>query len=203
MAKAPGRFGHLRSSPTLSHQGIEWKLRATATSSTLLAATLTSSERHAQPRRPPRRCKVHWSTMFAAWPHRSPIMKSTLFVRTSLLCGFMLAAVGTLSAQDFGTLPPPQETQTTESYTSAPYAQPAQPSYETHVRTVSQQNAYARGQQRQQRMASMAWYGMSNSRPTVSTTPFTTIYSPVWQMPGGRPFAWNYSSWPATYVIYR
>jgi len=130
-------------------------------------------------------------------------MKVTLFIRTLLLSGFVLAAVGTVSAQDLDTLPSPQETQTADPYSSTPYVQPTVPSYETTVRTVSQQNAYARGQQRQLRMASMAWYGMSNSRPTVSTTPFTTIYSPVWQMPGGRPFAWNYSSWPSTYVIYR
>jgi len=40
-------------------------------------------------------------------------------------------------------------------------------------------------EQRQERMASMNWYGMSNSRPNAATTPFTSRYSSVWEMPAG------------------
>jgi len=54
-----------------------------------------------------------------------------------------------------------------------------------------QQRAQARAQQRQDRIASMNWYGMSNSRPNASTTPFTSRYSSVWEMPGGRPYSWT------------
>lgn len=60
-------------------------------------------------------------------------------------------------------------------------------------RAIIQQKAMIRAQQRMDRMASMQWYGMSNARPTASATPFMGMYSPAWQVPGGRPFGWYYS----------
>jgi hypothetical protein len=63
--------------------------------------------------------------------------------------------------------------------------------YEPNPRAIIQQKAMERSQQRTWRLASLSWYGMSNSRPTASTTPFMSMYSPAWQTPGGRPFAWN------------
>ncbi len=57
-------------------------------------------------------------------------------------------------------------------------------------RQIVQQKAMARSQQRADRIASTNWYGMSNARPTAAPTPFTSMYSPAWQMPGGRPYAW-------------
>jgi hypothetical protein len=75
-------------------------------------------------------------------------------------------------------------------------------SYQPSARQIVQQKAMARSQQRQARLASMAWYGMSNSRPTAGCTPFMTLYSPVWQMPGGRPFGW-FSGERAVYVVWR
>ncbi|MCI0492562.1 MAG: hypothetical protein L0Z07_06475 [Planctomycetes bacterium] len=70
---------------------------------------------------------------------------------------------------------------------------------EPDARAIIRQKAMVRSEQRQARLASMAWYGMCNARPTAAPTPFTTLYSPVWQMPGGRPFAWYLTSRP-TYV---
>jgi hypothetical protein len=67
-------------------------------------------------------------------------------------------------------------------------------------RTLAQEKAIARGQQRMARLEAMRWYGFSGSRPTATAMPFTTMYSPAWQMPGGRPFAWYTSSRPI--VIY-
>src|SRR5439155_15239195 len=58
------------------------------------------------------------------------------------------------------------------------------------ARAIVQQKALVRAEQRQERMASMSWYGMSNSRPNAATTPFTSRYSSVWEMPGGRPYSW-------------
>lgn len=58
--------------------------------------------------------------------------------------------------------------------------------------SIIHRKAQVRAAQRQARLASLSWYGMSNARPTASPTPFTTLYSPVWQMPGGRPYAWHY-----------
>ena len=67
--------------------------------------------------------------------------------------------------------------------------------------TVAQQKAMERGAQRMARLEASRWYGMSNSRPTASGMPFTTMYSPAWAQPGGRPFAWYTSSRPI--VIYQ
>ncbi len=66
--------------------------------------------------------------------------------------------------------------------------------------TISKEKAIARGQQRMARLDAMRWYGFSNSRPTAAAMPYTTMYSPAWQQPGGRPFAWYTSSRPV--IIY-
>ncbi len=66
---------------------------------------------------------------------------------------------------------------------------------------IVQQKAQVRAQQRMDRMASMAWYGMSNSRPQGSTTPFMGRYGPVWEMPGGKPYSWYPYVRPG-YVMY-
>jgi hypothetical protein len=76
-----------------------------------------------------------------------------------------------------------------------------QPSYRPNPRAIIHAKAQTRAAQRQTRLASMAWYGMSNSRPTGAPTPFTSRYSPVWEVPGGRPFTWHDRTWP-TYVLY-
>jgi hypothetical protein len=76
-----------------------------------------------------------------------------------------------------------------------------EPTYEPNPRAIIHQKALARSNQRQSRLASLAWYGMYNARPSAAPTPFTSLYSPVWQQPGGRPFAWYASSRP-TYVFY-
>ena len=69
------------------------------------------------------------------------------------------------------------------------------------AKAIVQQKAMVRADQRMSRMASMQWYGMSNSRPQASGTPFSTRYSPLWEMPGGRPYAWYPNSRPG-YVMY-
>ncbi len=67
---------------------------------------------------------------------------------------------------------------------------------------IIHQKAQARARQRMARLESMSWYGMSNSRPTAAGTPFTSLYSPTWQAPGGRPFAW-YHGRRSSGVIFR
>jgi hypothetical protein len=76
-----------------------------------------------------------------------------------------------------------------------------QPTYKPDTRAIVHQKAQIRADQRQARLASLSWYGMSNSRPTGAPTPFTSRYSPVWEMPGGRPFAWYPYVRPG-YVMY-
>ena len=66
---------------------------------------------------------------------------------------------------------------------------------------IIQQKAQIRAEQRNSRMASMQWYGMSNARPQAASTPFTGRYSPAWEMPGGRPYAWYPQARPG-YVMY-
>jgi hypothetical protein len=66
--------------------------------------------------------------------------------------------------------------------------------------SIAKEKAIARGQQRMARLDAMRWYGFSNSRPTAASMPYTTMYSPAWQQPGGRPFAWYATSRPI--IIY-
>lgn len=81
-------------------------------------------------------------------------------------------------------------------YDSSQYAKPT-------PQEIIQYKAQVRAQQRMTRMASMEWYGMSASRPRASVTPFTGLYSPVWQMPGGRPLAWTPSRFAQPVIIVR
>jgi len=67
--------------------------------------------------------------------------------------------------------------------------------------TLAQQKAQARGEQRMARLEALKWYGFSNSRPTATAMPWTTMYSPAWQRPGGRPFAWHVSSRPVLIYV--
>jgi hypothetical protein len=48
-----------------------------------------------------------------------------------------------------------------------------------------------RAAQRSNRIASQHWYGMSNSRPTVSTTPWFGTYSPTWSSNSADPYRWS------------
>jgi hypothetical protein len=78
-----------------------------------------------------------------------------------------------------------------------------QPTYQPNTRAIIHQKAQARSYQRQARLAAMSWYGMYNSRPTAAPTPFTSLYSPAWQVPGGRPYAWAPYSRPFYVTYYR
>ncbi len=73
--------------------------------------------------------------------------------------------------------------------------------YQPNPKAIIHQKAQARALQRISRMTAMRWYGMVNERPTASPTPFSALYSPVWQMPGGRPYAWNYRRTPSVLVF--
>ena len=54
-----------------------------------------------------------------------------------------------------------------------------------------------RAQQRQRRLESMKWFGLSNSRPRASSDPFHNDYSPGWVAnPVCYPSRWNGVSQP-------
>lgn len=63
------------------------------------------------------------------------------------------------------------------------------------TKSIARQKAELRAQQRMDRLASQKWYGFQPGRPTASGMPFTTMYSPAWSRPGGRPFSW-YTGYP-------
>ena len=117
---------------------------------------------------------------------------SAMFVGIGLAVGSHTC----LAASDFMTASPaPSEDPQEQSWNRE------QPTNELDARAIAQQKAQFRAAQRMGRMASMEWYGMSNSRPTASPTPFFTRYSPVWEMPGGRPYSWYPYTRPG-YVMY-
>lgn len=66
-------------------------------------------------------------------------------------------------------------------------------------KSIARQKAERRAEQRMDRLASQRWYGFQPGRPTAAGMPFTTMYSPAWSRPGGRPFSW-YSGYPT--VVY-
>src|SRR3954453_5137457 len=58
------------------------------------------------------------------------------------------------------------------------------------ARAIVQQKAQARAEQRNDRLATSAWYGMWNSGRPTSSTPWGSRYGSQWEMPGGRPNSW-------------
>jgi hypothetical protein len=59
-------------------------------------------------------------------------------------------------------------------------------------KTAVRAKADFRDEQRQRRLESMKWFGLSNSRPRASSDPFHNDYSPGWvACPGYYPSRWN------------
>ena len=57
-----------------------------------------------------------------------------------------------------------------------------------------------RAEQRQQRLASMRWYGLSNMRPHVHPMPWFSTYSPTWVGGGWNPNHWTPNRRSVIYV---
>lgn len=74
------------------------------------------------------------------------------------------------------------------------------PSTKAEKPSIARQKAVQRGEQRMARLDALRWYGFSNSRPVAACMPYTTMYSPAWAQPGGRPFGWYPSSRPVVIV---
>ncbi len=51
--------------------------------------------------------------------------------------------------------------------------------------------AELRAAQRNERLAAMKWYGQSNSRPLVSSTPFFSTYGAGWTSNTPNPYLWR------------
>ena len=52
-------------------------------------------------------------------------------------------------------------------------------------------NAELKAEQRHLRLASSQWFGIYNSRPTVSATPWFGTYSPTWTSNTADPYRWR------------
>ena len=101
----------------------------------------------------------------------------------AVLTGILLTACSPASAQEV------THDEVTKDREESWYRE--QPTYKANTRALVQQKAQIRAEQRQARLASSAWYGMTNLRPNGAPTPFTSRYSPLWEMPGGRPLSWT------------
>jgi len=58
-------------------------------------------------------------------------------------------------------------------------------------REAVRRKAEFKSAQRQRRLASQKWFGMSTARPIASPTPFTSTYSPYWASNSWDPFSWR------------
>lgn len=118
-------------------------------------------------------------------------MKRRIQVCSVFLLGLSLAQIGMVSeahAQRTAKADTPATDQN-DWYYGSEQQEPA--------KTIAQQKAQLRAEQRMDRLASLRWYGFQPGRPTASGMPFTTMYSPAWTRPGGRPFAW-YTGYPTS-----
>jgi hypothetical protein len=121
--------------------------------------------------------------------------KSTIDGVSALLAALALSGAAEVQAQQPAAVAPePAAAAPGETwyYRSSPEREPTY--------TVAQLKAQQRGAQRMARLEALRWYGMSASRPTATPMPWSTMYSPAWQMPGGRPFAWYVSHRPVVIV---
>jgi hypothetical protein len=119
----------------------------------------------------------------------------------AILIGVGLAACSTMSVAAGDFMDPPTATSAPAAEVQHEQSWYREQSVKPDTRAIVQQKAQVRAQQRMDRLASMNWYGMSNSRPQASPTPFFTRYSPTWEMPGGKPYSWYPQSRPG-YVMY-
>src|SRR5262249_52546276 len=65
---------------------------------------------------------------------------------------------------------------------------------------VMRRRAELRGQQRADRLASQHWYGISNSRPVVSSMPWMGGYAPFWGSNTYDPLRWRPPSAPLVVI---
>ena len=78
--------------------------------------------------------------------------------------------------------------------------------YEQSIKRYSDPKAAVRrraefeADQRQARLAARRWFGFSVSRPSVSTTPFTGTYSPMWTSNSPYGGQWRGTN-PATIMV--
>jgi hypothetical protein len=131
----------------------------------------------------------------------SRLFLGSLFLGSLLLGGSLLslgAAARADEIEEFGVetsspvnqqRPEPRD----ESWYYHPTTEPT--AYKPNPTQLVQQRAMARAAQRDARLASSAWYGVYNGRPTTAATPFCSpLYSPMWQSPNRNGMSWRPSA---------
>ncbi len=118
----------------------------------------------------------------------------TRFLAASGLACIMFVD-NSVSAQSIETPPQPTAAAQGGEWTYGPTSQ-------VEPKTAGRQRAEMRAQQRLTRLNSMRWYGFTPGRPQATGIPFTSMYSPAWSRPGGRPYAWYISHQPITTPYY-
>jgi hypothetical protein len=61
--------------------------------------------------------------------------------------------------------------------------------------------AELKASQRADRLATMKWFGFSNSRPQANPVPFMSVYSPTWVGNGYDRYDWVGTNWPSGTVF--
>ena len=94
-----------------------------------------------------------------------------------------------------------------EAYSDEPQMTPEMWFYKQELnrhddpQTAVRRKAELRAAHRQLRIESRKWYGLSNSRPTVSYAPQYGTYSPAWVAPGHDPYRYRAAS--GAYIMTR
>lgn len=119
----------------------------------------------------------------------------------SLLTSLLLLGFSVSPAWFANTAQAQRSSDTAKDQTNDEHSQWYYGGEEKPKKSIAQQKAELKAEQRMDRLASLKWYGFMPGRPTAATMPFTTMYSPAWTRPGGQPFAW-YTGYPQP-IVYR
>ena len=101
-----------------------------------------------------------------------------------------VSLVAQASAQDsVGPIPTPARATPVPQTDNADFYRQRVRRYDEGAMAVRRKAQY-RAQQRMLRISALKWFGLSNSRPSASSTPWSGLYSAAWVSNSRRPQAW-------------
>lgn len=121
---------------------------------------------------------------------------SVVMLAGSLTCCHSASAQATAD-RDVET---PTETSTNPTDKEWYYGPTENPEKPKEAKTLGRLRAEQRAQQRQNRLETLRWYGISTARPLSSGMPFTSAYNPSWTRPTGPRYVWQTSYRPRVLV---
>lgn len=121
-------------------------------------------------------------------------------MRRLIATALLLAATGAIYAQGPVTPITPEQEQVLTPSTVTPEIWLYSQEMRRHddPQQAVRRKAEFKAEQRLHRMATMKWYGMSNSRPQASAVPIMSVYSPTWVGNGQDRFDWVAFGFPTT-----